>query len=150
MCGLEVRERFPGSGSPGALLGLLGQLGAAVAGCVPPSSRACQLIVCIVLFISHRIATRRYPLTLVYGAYGGWDGVLGVLFGASVLVSRRAFCTQTPICFGIHAAQATSAALRAGDGGLRVVAAPRRERRPAARGEGEEGRVTRRAGAGRE
>ena len=101
MCGLEVRERFPGSGSPGALLGLLGQLGAAVAGCVPPSSRACQLIVCIVLFISHRIATRRYPLTLVYGAYGGWDGVLGVLFGASVLVSRRAFCTQTPICFCI-------------------------------------------------
>ena len=51
--------------------------------------------------ISHRIATRRYPLTLVYGAYGGWDGVLGVLFGASVLVSRRAFCTQTPICFCI-------------------------------------------------
>ena len=29
MCGLEVRERFPGaSGSSGALLGLLGQLGA--------------------------------------------------------------------------------------------------------------------------
>ena len=129
MCGLEVRERFPGSGSPGALLGLLGQLGAAVAGYVPPSFRAFQQIVCIALFIpliSHRIATRRYPLTLVYGAYGGWDGVLGVLFGASVLVSRRAFCThRRPYAFA-SCSTSTRAALRAGDGGLRVAAAPRR------------------------
>ena len=77
MCGLEVREKFPvrdpktldgvrrrdsqeafgidasqGSGSAGALLGLLGQLGASAAG---------------------------YPLTRVHESYGGWDGACETL-----------------------------------------------------------------------
>jgi hypothetical protein len=59
MCGLEVRERFPGaSGSSGALLGLLGQLGAAAAG---------------------------YPLTRVHEAYGGWDGTYLAVLCCAVL-----------------------------------------------------------------
>jgi sugar phosphate permease len=72
MCGLEVRERFPGaSGSSGALLGLLGQLGAAAAG---------------------------YPLTRVHEAYGGWDGTsLAVLcYAALCFATRTVWCCPVP------------------------------------------------------
>jgi len=73
MCGLEVRERFPGaSGSSGALLGLLGQLGAAAAG---------------------------YPLTRVHEAYGGWDGTsLAVLcYAALCFATRTVWCCPVPL-----------------------------------------------------
>ena len=61
MCGLEVRERFPeAAGAAGALLGLMGQIGATSAG---------------------------WPLTQAYQRYGGWGAVLQLLLSAAVYAS---------------------------------------------------------------